>query len=224
MCYHYAIKTEKKTLEQKTNLLFEDNNSWKSTEKINCFTLPMLPVVLNEDKKQLKLLQWGLVPFWSKTSKLDVNLANAKCEDIFEKPSWKNPILNRRCLIPATGFFEWKLEGKKKIPYFIYLPNQTLFYFGGIWDRWINNSTGETIESFSIITTPANTLMEEIHNTKKRMPLIISDHLASEWLVNNTNKSEISNLLVPYDSHLMRAEKTVERPIKGDIPGTLTLF
>jgi putative SOS response-associated peptidase YedK len=224
MCYHYAIKTEKKTLEQNTNLLFEDNNSWKSTEKINCFTHPMLPVVINEDKKQLKLLQWGLIPFWSKTSKLEVNMANAKCEEIFEKPSWKNPILNRRCLIPATGFYEWKLEGKKKIPYFIFLPNQTLFYFGGIWDRWINNSTGETIESFSIITTPANTLMEEIHNTKKRMPLIISDHFANNWLENKTNKFEISKLIVPYDTHLMSAEKIVETPKKDDKPGTLTLF
>jgi putative SOS response-associated peptidase YedK len=224
MCYHYAIKTEKKTLEQNTNLLFEDNNSWKSTEKINCFTHPMLPVVINEDKKQLKLLQWGLIPFWSKTSKLEVNMANAKCEEIFEKPSWKNPILNRRCLIPATGFYEWKLEGKKKIPYFIFLPNQTLFYFGGIWDRWINNSTGETIESFSIITTPANTLMEEIHNTKKRMPLIISDHFANNWLENKTNKFEISKLIVSYDTHQMSAEKIVETPKKDDKPGTLTLF
>jgi putative SOS response-associated peptidase YedK len=184
----------------------------------------MLPVVINEDKKQLKLLQWGLIPFWSKTSKLEVNMANAKCEEIFEKPSWKNPILNRRCLIPATGFYEWKLEGKKKIPYFIFLPNQTLFYFGGIWDRWINNSTGETIESFSIITTPANTLMEEIHNTKKRMPLIISDHFANNWLENKTNKFEISKLIVSYDTHQMSAEKIVETPKKDDKPGTLTLF
>lgn len=224
MCYHYAIKAEKKDIEQKVGLLFDDNNSWESTIKTNCFSSPLLPVVVNDSKNKLKLLKWGLVPHWVNDKNITLNMANAMCEGIFEKPSWRIPIIKNRCLIPATGFYEWKTEGNKKIPYFIYLPNQPIFYFGGIWDRWTDKKSGETIESFSIITTPANKLMEEIHNTKKRMPLIISNDIAFNWLQNDLDKNKIRSFLIPFDTELMKAEKVLESPKKDNNPGTLTLF
>ena len=126
----------------------------------------------------------GLIPFWAKDDSIKQYTLNAKIETLNEKPAFKNSVKNR-CLVIADGFYEWKWldeKGRKKQKYLITLPDSDLFAFAGIWSEWQNKSTGEIINSYSIITTEANELMAEIHNSKKRMPVILTKKNEKDWL------------------------------------------
>lgn len=137
------------------------------------FDNPSLPILTDEG---LTLYKWGLIPSWtpdnSSAKEIRNKTLNAKAETIFELPSFRNNIISRRCILPVTGFFENRDVNKVKYPYFIQPATDTSFYLGAIHDSW-RSQANETINTFSIITTEANSLMEMIHNTKKRMPLII---------------------------------------------------
>ena len=130
---------------------------------------------------------------------------NAKADTIFDKPSFRHSIMSKRCIVPSTGFFEWRHEGKDKVPYFIQVINEEIFSMGGIFDVWDNPQTGEIYHSFSIITSEANYLMEYIHNTKKRMPVILSPEDEKRWIDPNLNKEGIKDLLKPFDADKMNA-------------------
>jgi putative SOS response-associated peptidase YedK len=154
-----------------------------------------MPVVTNDRPDEIQRFQWGLVPFWSKEGKQSYNTANAMVETVMEKPTWREPIRKRRCLVPTTGFFEWRHLGKEKYPYRIFQPGNSIFSFAGIWDTWVSKDTGEMIKSYSILTMPANSFMEQIHNTKKRMPVIVDRSLEQYWLdVNNPVKEVLTQV------------------------------
>ena len=124
---------------------------------------------------------------------------------MFDKPSFRNAIWQRRCLVPADGFYEWREVDGKKYPYYIYLKSKEVFSFAGIWEEWIDHSTGEVWRTFSILTTEANALMAQIHNTKKRMPVILSREGETEWLRTGLSREEIIALTKPLDDTLMSA-------------------
>lgn len=221
MCYHISQKSSKKTLEKKFNAIFPDGLNWNnSDQKINGFAHPGLPVIKSEDKSRFMLQNWGLIPGFVKDNeqalKLRTMTLNAKCETVFEKPSFRSVIMSRRCIIPIDGFYEWKIECNMKIMHYIRLKNNEPFALGGVWDSWLNNETGEVIETFSIITTPANPLMAEIHNIKQRMPLILDENAISQWLDASADKAKVSQLMIPFDQDQMHAE-----PME---PGPLLLF
>ena len=133
------------------------------------------------------------------------NTLNAKSETIFEKPSFRSSIGSKRCLLFVKGFYEWRDYNKKKYPYYIHLKNQSVFTFGGIYESWVNKSTGEIINSVSIITTEANPLMAEIHNSKKRMPLILNGAAMNKWIDPKIDKETITQLMKPFDESQMTA-------------------
>jgi putative SOS response-associated peptidase YedK len=168
-----------------------------------------MPVIINDNEKVIDVFKWGLIPQWIKSKeeadKIRINTLNARSESIFEKPSFRTAIQTQRCLIPATGFYEWQHQGKSKIPYFIELADKSTFAFGGIFSNWINKETGEIIQTFSIITTDANPLMAEIHNSKKRMPLILEKENEDMWLQGALSKTDIMELLVPFNENKMSA-------------------
>jgi putative SOS response-associated peptidase YedK len=149
---------------------------------------------------------WELIAPWVKTLKEaeagreKFNTLNATCERLLESKLFKPAALQYRCLVPSTGFFEWrhyKPTGAKKdiaYPYYISLTTQPLFYMAGIYQPWTDKETGETMDTFSIVTTKANTMMEQIHNKKKRMPTILNEAQASEWLQPNLSESKIMEL------------------------------
>lgn len=172
---------------------------------INAFTHPLCPIVTSNP--DLQYYRWGLIPSWVKTEdqakEIENMTINAKAETIFEKPSFRNPILFRRCIVPSTGFFEWRHEGRNKIPYYILLKEQEIFSIAGIYEAW--NNCGKIVYSFSIITTEANELMSFIHNTKKRMPVILPQEKEMEWLNPNLTKEDIRHLLIPFDTDAMDA-------------------
>lgn len=186
MCYHSKQTADAQTLETRFDAKVVTDASISSTY-YNGFSYPNTPVITNTDQKLIQLYSWGLLPSWSKDQSFRKNLLNAKIETINELASFKNNVKNR-CLILADGFFEWQwldTAGKKKQKYLLELQNGEPFAFAGIYSPWTDKSTGEIINSYSIVTTEANKLMAEIHNNKKRMPVILTKENEKLWLAGN---------------------------------------
>ncbi len=148
------------------------------------------------------MLRWGLVPFWSKTAKTKSVMINARAEGIEQKPSFRGPIKHRRCIVPASGFYEWlrKSDGGKQ-PYFIRPRDAGCFAFAGIWDHW-QGEDGEIIESCAIITTEANSVLRDLHD---RMPVILAAVDVVAWLDAATGKKEALGLLQPCPEETIEA-------------------
>jgi putative SOS response-associated peptidase YedK len=147
------------------------------------------------------MLRWGLVPFWSKTAKTKSALINARAEGIEQKPSFRGPFKYRRCVVPASGFYEWRKSDGTKQPYFIRPSDGGYFSFAGIWDHW-QGEGGEVIESCAIITTEANSMLRDIHD---RMPVILGAGDVAVWLDTATGKREALGLLQPCPEETLEA-------------------
>lgn len=167
--------------------------------RYNCAPTQNLAVVTNNQSDTLQFFRWGLIPVWSKDAAIGNKLINARGETVTEKPSFRNAFKNRRCLVPATSFFEWK-KVPQKSPYNIRLKTGAPFAFAGLWDTWVS-ADGELVNSFTIITTTPNDLMAEIHD---RMPVILHQEDEARWL-NPKTDSTLTELLKPYPSSLMEA-------------------
>jgi putative SOS response-associated peptidase YedK len=156
----------------------------------------------NTDKRQFKMLYWGLIPSWAKDKKMGSNLINARAETIAEKPAFRSAFKRRRCLVVADGFYEWQHISGKKQPFYIHLPDKQPFGLAGLWEHW-ESPEGEIVESCTIITTAANELMQPIH---ERMPVIIHPQDYDLWLDPNGQKPELLQpLLKAYPSDRMTA-------------------
>lgn len=170
------------------------------------FTYPELPIVRNDG---IYFYEWGLIPHWVKDKKtaneIRVMTLNAVGETVYEKPSFKYSIATRRCLLGVNGFYESRDVKKVKYPYLIRLKEDGLFSLGCIYTDWVDSETGEVKSTFSILTTPANPMMEKIHNLKKRMPLIIDRADEKKWVDPKLSKEEIMSLIKPYDEKKMMA-------------------
>ncbi len=166
------------------------------------------PVVrLSEDTgdRELTVMRWGLVPFWSRDGKSAFNTINAKAETITTSALYREPFKRRRCLVPADWFYEWKkVEAKTKQPYAIVMKDDSLFAFAGLWERWKDKETGEILETYTILTTDPNKLMEPIHN---RMPVILAMKDYERWLEPGDPQRPPVDLLRPYDAEQMKAWK-----------------
>lgn len=211
MCFHNSMS--KKAIElaarygRKTDVIEIIQEIITGQYHVNAFNFPKCPVITTSD--EIQAFNWGLVPFWTKSEE-DANdirkmTLNARADTIFEKPSFREPIMKKRCLVPSTGYFEWRHEGEKKIPYYIYLKDEPIFSMAGIYDVWFDKKTEEKYTSFSIITTDTNPLTDYIHNTKHRMPAILSKEEEEKWLNPDLSKAEISSLLKPFDASYMDA-------------------
>lgn len=196
------------------------------------FTYPEWPIAVAGNNPTFQFSNWGLIPFWTPQASLALqfraNNLNARAETIFEKKSFAKAIKTNRCIIPVTGFFEWRQIGKKKYPYRIFLKEQELFFLGGISDEWTDKETGEIINTFSIITTEANSLMAKIHNTKQRMPLILHPDKIGEWMQPDLSDAAVKNAMQPLDVTLMDAytisKRIISRTDNPDSPESLMPF
>ena len=147
------------------------------------------PVVINNSQqRELTTMKWGLVPSWAKDVKM--KFINARSETAHEKPSFKSSLRNKRCLIPADGFIEW--QG----PYYIYLKDQALFAFAGLWSTW-NNLRGVSLNTYSILTTAANEKLTPIH---ERMPVILPSEKYESWLAPDSDLDALRGILTSYPS------------------------
>lgn len=159
-------------------------------------------VIRQKGGNHLRMLRWGLIPYWAKDISIGNKLINARAETLEEKPSFRKSLEQKRCLVLADGFYEWKSEGRIKKPYRITLQDGGTFAFAGLWDSWLS-PTGQRVNSCTIITTTPNKLLESIHN---RMPVILPQDMESVWLDENvTWSSEVRGLLTPFPVERMVA-------------------
>ena len=184
MCF-YSRQTKKAVeLINRYKARIVNELEFEMANEYNGFSFPKTPVITNKDRTVIDHLHWGLIPLWAKDDTIRQYTLNAKIETLNEKPAFKDNVKNR-CLIIADGFYEWKWldkKGKEKQKYLITLPGEQLFAFAGLWSRWVNLETGEIVKSYTIITTEADQLMSEIHNSKKRMPVILTRENENEWM------------------------------------------
>jgi len=173
---------------------------------VSGFSHPQLPIVKHDG---IFLFEWGLIPAWIKdpagAAEIQNKTLNAVGETVFEKPSFKKSIASQRCLLGVSGFYEWRDFQKAKYPHLIQVKDQDIFSLGCIYETWVDKSTGELRNTFSILTTPANPMMEKIHNLKKRMPLILKPEDEQKWIEPGLSKAEIEALIKPFDEAEMRA-------------------
>ena len=156
-----------------------------------------------EGERELVGLKWGLIPFWSKQPKTAYSTINARAETVDTKPTYKHSFRNRRCLIPADGFYEWRKTGDGKQPFYITSAQDQGFAFAGLWDRWHPQSSDEeAIESCSILVTTANAVMAPIHD---RMPVILVPADYGRWLAPDTTGDELKAMLQPCDPETIKA-------------------
>jgi putative SOS response-associated peptidase YedK len=172
----------------------------------------------HEPKRRFAKMRWGLIPYWAKDASIGAKTINAVSETAAEKSAFRESMRKRRCLIPADGFYEWKQIGpKKEQAYNIGIKDNGLFAFAGLWDRW-KGLDGNPIESCTILTTEANSLLKEIHN---RMPVILSPADYDVWLDPGvTDPANLTDLLKPFDARLMRAYpvSSTVNSVKNDGP------
>ncbi|MDH4129097.1 MAG: SOS response-associated peptidase family protein [Spirochaetota bacterium] len=158
--------------------------------------------VIKDSVNKLIQLKWGLIPYWSKDPSIGYKMINARAETISQKPSFKQPFKNKRCLIIADGFYEWRKEGKYKHPMYIQLKSKSMFAFAGLWDTW-KSPDGNAISTCTIITTDSNDIIKPIHN---RMPVILAKESEALWLDNDIKDEQmLKSCLVPYDSDKINA-------------------
>ena len=183
MCYSNSSTSTNVELSKRYKKSVPPSVETKAIFYASGFSFPDWRIITNNE--YIEIMRWGLIPSWfnGQDSKEIASLTlNAKIETIKDKPSFKQLVDRQHCIVPSNGFFEWKTIGKDKIPYFIYPKNTNIFSMAGLYDRWMNSKTGEFIASFTILTCPANQLMEEIHNLKKRMPCLLLKEQEQDWL------------------------------------------
>jgi putative SOS response-associated peptidase YedK len=172
---------------------YEPNHNIKPTQDA--------PTVLeHEDQRHLYLMHWGLIPFWAKDPKIGYKMFNARAETVAEKPAFKNSFRRKRCLVPATGFYEWKQEGRGKVPYLFTVGDNEIFGFAGLYDTW-RTPNGEHLYTYTIITTSANELVSSVHD---RMPVILPRDQEQLWIDPTVDDPLfLQSLLEPYPADLM---------------------
>ena len=167
--------------------------------------------------REVALLRWGLVPAWAKDIKVGTRMINARSEGVEEKPAFRAAIKQRRCIVPASGFFEWQdVPGRGKQPYAITVPDRPLFALAGLWESW-KPREGEAVETFTIMTTDANPQVARIHD---RMPVILPMDAIDTWLTGPADAARA--LLTPYAAPVaLRAVSRVVSNVNNDVPECL---
>jgi putative SOS response-associated peptidase YedK len=209
MCGRFARKSTQKVLADWFGVELEDMPWFAPT--YNAAPQSAQPVVrLNRDSggREVAVLRWGLVPFWAKDAKLAYSTFNARAEEVAAKPAFREALKKRRCLVPADAFYEWqRIDPKTKRPYAIGLRSGEPYAFAGLWERW-QPKEGEPLETFTVLTTDPNELMEKIHN---RMPVILEPRDYSRWLDSSDPARPPVDLLRPYPAEKMRSWPVSER-------------
>lgn len=216
MCYavHETSTPEQLAKRFKAQAEADFKNYHPAGGKVSAFIHPRNAVITGEKPELIQALTWGLIPAWAKPDKvkdLMNQTLNARAETLFEKPSFRDSARHRRCLVLVDGFYEWQHRpGGKKQPYLITRPDKEPFAIGGVWSEWADPSTGEVMQTFSIVTTDANELMAEIHNTKKRMPLVFAPEVERHWIETDLPLSDVKGLMVPLpEGELVAREVTL---------------
>ena len=208
MCGRYTLVTNINTIAEH----FGVAPTLEAQPRYNIAPTQNVVGILTNGSEHLSLLRWGLIPAWARDESIGSRMINARAETLSEKPSFRNLLRGKRCMIVADGFYEWRTEGKSKTPMYITLQDGQPFAFAGLWDLW-KSPDGEEVQSCTIITTEPNELMASIHN---RMPAILRPGAYEDWLNPQLRDEQVlTHLLKPYPTELMHARavsKLVNNP------------
>jgi putative SOS response-associated peptidase YedK len=197
MCFFTSQSKQAVDLEHRFKANFAQKNFYTPSILINGFQNPRCAIIQNNSPAEIKLSEWGLIPTWAKDRSFQKNTLNAKVEALKDRPTYKNYV-NNKCLVLVDGFYEWQWldeKGTKKQKYLITNKDQTSFAFAGLWNEWQDKYSGEVVPTFTILTTEANELMKQIHNSKMRMPICLTEEDEYNWL-HNKSLTEVSMELV----------------------------
>ncbi len=162
----------------------------------------VMPIINGSVPRQIEPMQWGLIPAWAKDRSLAFKTINARAETVAERPAYRAAFRYRRCLVPASGFYEWAKAPHGKQPYFIHLPDEPLFAFAGLYDVW-HSPDGSELRTYTILTCAPNRLMASLHH---RMPVILPRAAEAVWLdPHETRAAAVLPLLQPYPAQPMAA-------------------
>lgn len=213
MCYYTHQQSDKKTLERRFKAKFREEDVGLGLGKVSGFQHPNLPIQTQAKPEWIQSISWGLIPGWADADQAEFlrkKTLNARSEEVWEKPSFAPSLLKQKCLVLVDGFYEWQQRGKDKLEYLIQLKTPGPFALAGIYSIYRKGDAWAA--SFSILTTAANSLMEEIHNTKKRMPLILPPDKEQAWL-QAQEEEEIKALMQVYPAEGMQANPQHCKPL-----------
>ena len=192
MCGRYAQRTDAKKLARE----FKVADAPSVEPRYNIApTQDVLAVSETGDGREMRFFKWGLVPSWAKDTSMGARLINARSESVAEKPAFREAFKQRRCIIPADGFYEWQRTGGRKQPFFFRMRDEHPFGFAGLWERW-EGEDGEVINSCAILTTEANEVLRPVHD---RMPVILHPDDYELWLGGSARELDlVKEVLRPY--------------------------
>jgi putative SOS response-associated peptidase YedK len=198
MCGRYTLRTPVDTLAERFEI--DDMPSSIAASYNVAPTQGVATVLVEDGKRKLEMLHWGLIPSWADDPSIGNKMINARAETVAEKPSFRKAFRNHRCLVLADGFYEWQKTKNGKQPYYIHMEDDSPFAFAGLWESW---KDGREIRSATIITTDANDVVAPIH---KRMPVILHPEDYDLWLDPDFDeKQPLTTLLKPYPAEAMEA-------------------
>lgn len=195
MCGRYTLDKDKPVLEGWFDAVMEDYDQFRAN--YNVAPTHNMPVVgeNREGKRTIQPFRWGLLPFWAKDEKVSYSMINARSESLSTKKSFQKSFKKYRCLVPASGFYEWKGEKGNKTPYYIYPTHEPMFAFAGLYNVW-ESPEGEKVPTYTIVTTEANNKMSELHN---RMPVMLLKEEWDDWLnPENHDTKLLQDMLNPF--------------------------
>lgn len=199
MCARFTMTQEDKALLAEFEAKTIDEQYRQS---YNLAPTQLAPVIISQKPEAIQLFHFGLVPFWAKDKKSSYSMMNARQETVLENNTYKPLMIhNKRCLVLADGFYEWKTEGKKKLPYRFVLLNRKAFAFAGLWSQWKSEDKKEVYESFTILTTTPNEQVATLHN---RMPVILTKEEEKLWLSDDVPPAELIKLCDSYPDEEMK--------------------
>lgn len=169
-------------------------NSKSYSPSYNIAPTDQVPILLYEQERFIRPMQWGLIPAWAGDSSIGSKMINARSETLQKKRTFKPLIKDQRCIIIADGYYEWQGEKGNKQPYYIYKPDKGFMSMAGLWSRWKSNQN-ETVYSYTVITTEPAENINHIHN---RMPAILNQNNVDDWLNSESSLEIALDLLKPY--------------------------
>ena len=197
MCGRYSLIADIQELARQFEF---DGTGFENSPRYNVAPTQSVLTVTNRDERQGEFMRWGLIPSWARDASIGNRMINARGETVAQKPSFRNALQRRRCLVLADGFYEWQKVGKGKRPMRIVLRSREPFAFAGLWETW-HSPEGETVRSCTIITTEANDLLRPVH---ERMPVILPRELEEFWLDGDvTDQAALTDVLSPYPDEPM---------------------
>lgn len=205
MCGRYLRRSDKQRIAEAFHTRNDISTLAMAPADYNIAPSTFQPVIReskDEAGRELVMMRWGLIPFFTKelSDVKGMSTINARAESIRTSPTWREPIKKRRCLVPASGFYEWqKIDAKTRKPFAITLTDSSLFAFAGLWDAW-KDPDGGWLQSFSIVTTEANETMSAVHT---RMPVILHSRDYDRWLSREITEQPPVDLLRPFESDQM---------------------